>query len=179
MRLIGVVWGSVPDWVGALGTTGALLAAVAVLALDLRRRREEIRHRERAQAELIAAWVETSSPTSSSTRTTYHVRIVNQSELPVYETMLRIEWPRKTPGHHWGVGVVAPGADISKPIDFDAYPDDVHYQYVRSGMHPLVSLGFIDAAGKPWRKYGDGKIEPGYWPVPQEPAGTDGKGNSA
>ena len=43
-------WGSVPDWVAAVGTVGTLVVALAIIALD--RRKEE-----RAHADNLVTWI--------------------------------------------------------------------------------------------------------------------------
>lgn len=161
-------WGTVPDWIGAIGTAGALVAAVVVFSIELRHRREERKDAEKDQARLVAAWVTgpagTSTLTSHQSSMEYPVRIVNRSELPVYSCLVRLEWPGAPAGHHI-LGTLAPGHDGTTQcgVPWSAVSVEVGT--------PTLSLGFTDAAGRPWRQYGAGKLEPGYWPPP---AATEG-----
>lgn len=164
-------WGSVPDWVGAVGTVGALAAAVMVFAAELRHRREERKDAEKDQARLVAAWIEgpaESTITSSNPEVTFRVRILNRSDLPVYNCLTRLEWPGNPAAHHQILGAVAPGTDRELILG-------IKWTTAASNW-PTLSLGFTDAAGRHWRQYGAGKLEPGYWPTPPgsppEPPGS-------
>lgn len=160
-----VAWGTAPDWIAAVGTAGALGGAVWLLRVELGRRREEVEDRKRAQAQLVAAWVERAD-NHRNDESDYHVRIINRSDLPLYQAMLRFEWPQRTAGSHFGIGVLAPGCDTSKLIRFASYPYAEHYdyQYLWPSLYPKVSLGFVDASGTAWRKYDDGTLVEGHWP---------------
>jgi hypothetical protein len=163
-----IAWGTVPDWIAACGTVGALGGAVWLLRVELGRRAEEVEDRKRAQAHLVAAWVERSD-NHHDDGSDYHVRIVNRSDLPIYEGQVRLEWPGRAGGQHFGIEVLAPGSDISRLFRFASYPYAEHYtyQYQWPSTFPKVSLGFTDASGIAWRKYGDGTLAEGYWP-PEE-----------
>src|SRR5712691_9593831 len=116
---MGIAWGTFPDWVGAVGTAGALMAAVSVLALDLKRRQEEHLATEKAQARLVAGWllgVGHEAQTPNGTVWTYAARYVNRSDLPVYDCLLRLEWPGQAGAHHLIKGVLAPGEEGTEDV---------------------------------------------------------------
>lgn len=159
-----VNWGSFPDWVAAIGTVGALVAAVLVFAFELAHRRTERKDAEKDQARQLAAWIvrqEEAPLTSNRSPVPFRVRIINRSNLPVYDCLVRLEWPGDPAAHHHILGTVAPDFDETRVIG-------ITWSQAATNSWPAVSLGFTDAAGRAWRQYGAGKLEPGYWPAPTE-----------
>ncbi len=78
--------GTVPAWVGAIGTVSAVSVALGQIAHDRRLRR---RKEHRKQAELIAAWIgELGTPASDWDGTV--VYLSNRSSLPVYGTVISL-----------------------------------------------------------------------------------------
>src|SRR6516225_5986930 len=63
--------GTVPDWIGAIGTTLAFFVAFVVLSLDLR-------ERHRRQGSHVTAWLERDGANVT-------VHIANSSDIPVYK----------------------------------------------------------------------------------------------
>src|SRR5262249_2505218 len=63
--------GTVPDWIGAIGTTLAFFVAFGVLYLD-------VRERHRRQASQVTAWLERSASVAT-------LHVANSSDVPVYK----------------------------------------------------------------------------------------------
>lgn len=55
--MTGIDWGTVPAWVSGIGTTGALLVSLRLLAKTLNDRREKLVEDERAQAVKVTVWM--------------------------------------------------------------------------------------------------------------------------
>jgi hypothetical protein len=70
-----VAWGSVPDWVEAIGTSGALLLGLVILRRDHRDRIER-------QARKVSNWVEING------EPTYH--LINSSDQPITHVGLHL-----------------------------------------------------------------------------------------
>src|SRR5690349_5423817 len=66
------VWGTAGQWVSGLATSGAMITAASVFAVDLHRKR-------RAQAVSVVAW-----PTMAQNH--YVINMHNYSDLPVFGT---------------------------------------------------------------------------------------------
>jgi hypothetical protein len=55
-------YGTLPDWLAALGTIGAFFAGLRLLRKELEARRDDVEDRRSAQARLVAAWVSPTPP---------------------------------------------------------------------------------------------------------------------
>lgn len=147
-----------PSWtaVEAVGTVLALLLGVIAFAHEWRSRRNE---RRRAQAEKIAAWIE-SGPRAG---VEWPVILGNASVIPIYHV---IAWV-----------VAFGGAGTSKgegiaPRFFSGGQQPVARMVLPPGTSrvsvpwsggvlelPAVEVAFTDAAGAHWIRRGDGKLE--------------------
>jgi hypothetical protein len=153
-------WGTAPDWIAAVGTVGALAAAVIVFAVELKHRREERKDAEKDQARLVAAWldgpqIDTVPNPLGDIR--FPIRVVNRSNLPVSSCLVRLEWEGKPGSSNTFVWTLGPGHDRQHICN-------VQWDEAATHSFPVVSLGFVDAAGRVWRQYGGGKLEAGGWP---------------
>ena len=145
-----IQWGNVAEWVGAVGTALAFLAALALLrkeldaANDSRRAREQNESaRRREQASHVAAWIEDSGGG------TFSVVLKNASPYPVFDVAYYVaEADNHVPDSDWRlVDTMGPGMDAS-------------YGYVSAGESIRgINLTFRDNAGIFWRRHGDGTLE--------------------
>jgi hypothetical protein len=91
-RHMSVNWGTVPDWIaaiGALATVATLIVAYAVYRheVSVRSEDQETRRREaeRQQADLVTAWVESSQPGTAI------VGLINASQGVVYDLRMTVK----------------------------------------------------------------------------------------
>lgn len=160
---LAIDWGDVPNWVSAITTLGALVAAGWIVKIELRRdgRLDEARQRGH-QADLIAVWHEVSMrPTSPGHTSTKRpgIRITNGSALPVSRMLIEVSY------QGWRVAsetlqTVPPGEiviDYPKPsIPDELRPTD------GSGMRYEdfeLSIEFADTANIRWRRDSDGYLQ--------------------
>lgn len=87
-------WGDVPTWLSSLGGIGALIAAtlaarasLAVLKIETDRDKEADERAQRAQADLVAAWIANETPEDWSK---WNVIVTNESKIPVYDVEVRV-----------------------------------------------------------------------------------------
>lgn len=78
-------YGTVPDWLGGIGTTGALLTSLYLL-------REDRRFRASAQASRISVWAEWKRTPGGhdATPRQFFVYVDNASDAPVYVNSVRV-----------------------------------------------------------------------------------------
>ncbi|MEQ1699266.1 MAG: hypothetical protein ABMA25_04105 [Ilumatobacteraceae bacterium] len=133
--------GTIPDWIGAIGTTGAFIVAVGLLGRELRDRRV-------AQARLVSAWVTEVDNNQQEPITS--VVVQNRSGEPVYEVTL--SW--FDPVAHADVGE---GGEIL--IHLTVLPPDTRQQAAdsvptRMGHLPALTLSFTDSSDRRWTRRG-------------------------
>lgn len=134
-------WGSVPDWVGAVGSAGALIGAVVLLGIESSRRRSERRAEEEDQASLVAVWLDGADFESG----TWIARVSNRSDLPIFDCFVDVWYPNELPSraHIWGV----------RPQDaLDSNLVAARSDPTSRSVFPNVSLQFVDANGRGWRR---------------------------
>lgn len=157
-----VDWGSVPDWANAGASAAALggavwAARIAGRALGLERRRQTLAEErdEAAQASAVAVWV-----TDPSTRT-WSAVLRNGSQLPVYDVEVTFQPSVRTDDD---LGIATARIHTVGPGDVDIpYPQ----QFQWPGGNPTtnlvddlrLSLTFTDAAGVPWSRDENGRLE--------------------
>jgi hypothetical protein len=131
-------FGTVPDWIGAIGTTLAFVVAFVVLSLDLR-------ERHRRQASHVTAWLERG-------RADVTLHIANSSDIPVYKV-------RVTPqflGQDYEtitLPLIAPQKELT-PLKLQLPGgDQVSNEFLG------VQIFFEDSAGRRWRRKRDGKLK--------------------
>lgn len=170
-----VALGTVPDWIAAIGTAGALMAAVVVLAFEVASRRRERETIRRKQAELVAVWLRSADP-GRRERTpgaagvgdddrkewlVYRAHVLNRSDLPVFAALVRAEWDDLPGSHHTVVHTIAPGATLDVDVRVASRP-------VISSF-PRVSIGFRDVGGLVWHRWDDGTLLEGSWSHDERP----------
>jgi hypothetical protein len=165
-------YGTLPDWLAALGTLGAFFAGLRLLRKELEARREDVEDRRRAQARLVAAWTDYQPVPGMlgppiATPPHEHVFFVrNGSEEPVYDvsvTMVAKDSPfagdpeaarREDGGLEAGAvgayfSLVPPGECIRNTIPAEIVP----------GPYPPCSLSFTDAQERRWKRFPNGRLQ--------------------
>jgi hypothetical protein len=143
-------WGSVPDWVGGIGTAGSLILVSVGLRREIRRQRGEEDNSKAAQARLVYAKVK---PLGEEVT---EVTIRNASTGPVFQVEMTLVGPAPDGGRP----VPIRPAPAEVPVDDDGRMDagEVNQFYVTltQDHQPQrvtgVDLSFIDQAGIPWTR---------------------------
>jgi hypothetical protein len=149
--------GSIADWVAAIATGGALIAAIyagqqAAQIVNVERRRDDQleANQRRAQAEQIAAW--------GSGISTY---LTNASELPVYDVQLNFTIGKQATG--LCIALLVPTQRIPNPTQF-AVVQEAWNRATSARIHGVpeprtrVSIAFTDAAGVRWERDFQGRL---------------------
>lgn len=182
--LAALEWGDVPTWFSALGGIGALIAATAarasldVLRIESQRDQDADERAQRAQADLVAAWLETEDATDMGA---WYIRVVNASQIPVYEldiqTVSSFSWPDDE-GFNARYLAVAPPGETHIPIEDLLNHIGRHLPLTEWGMlrntvgvHAShdVWITFRDAAGGEWIRSATGTLRrkpPGLFIAP-------------
>jgi hypothetical protein len=132
-------FGSVPDWIGGVGTTLAFAVALTVLFLDLS-------GRMRNQASQVSAWI-ARGPSGAE------VYIANQSSVPVYDICAT---PRLF-GTEYDViryPILQPGEKRSA-LTIDNVPRSRDISNELFGVEML----FADSAGRRWNRAINGELK--------------------
>lgn len=163
LATMSIAWGTVPDWVEAVSTLGALIAAgAAVIAANTQlqhlRDREinRIEAERRQQASHVAVWLE--YDTYGGTKVYYS----NQSRLPIYNATVVCRTP-------WGVVThtefpvlrpttqPTPLGDVISDIESTATPETL--QNWPSVVNRIqVGIAFQDANEVPWARHPNGYL---------------------
>ncbi len=130
--------GTVPDWIGAIGTTLAFFVALVVLLLD-------VRERHRRQASQVAAWFD-----RSHADVTLHV--INASDAPIYNVQVMPQLLHQT----YDViryPLIGPGQDLTPLRIKLPGSQQVSNEYLG------VQMLFADSAGRRWKRLRAGKLK--------------------
>jgi hypothetical protein len=130
-------FGTVPDWIAAIGTTLAFFVAFMVFSLDLSERR-------RRQASQVAIWLERGEDAA-----TLHVR--NSSEAPVYNVKAI---PYVLNGAYEPLVRVAMGPGEED----DTLKVNVPLNSQIANENLSVEAFLLDSAGRKWKRRRDGKL---------------------
>ncbi|TCJ23033.1 hypothetical protein [Nocardioides jejuensis] len=148
---------AIATWVGAMATTGALIAAIyaghqAAKIVQVERERDDrIEDKERrAQAEQIAGWVSNKN----------HLNMVNLSNLPVYEVQVRYELGELDATEEYGALVPSTREGGSRQVrSFDMILRNVLQTLPPTERpRPRVTVWFTDTAGIRWERDGHGTL---------------------
>jgi hypothetical protein len=165
-------WGTLPDWLAAVGTVGAFIAGLRLLQKELDARREALEDRRRAQARLVAAWTDMQPVPGMlgppiATPPYEHVFFVrNGSEEPVYdvsiimvaedsrfaddpEAAMRGDGTLEDGAVHAHFSIVPPGERVRNTISAEIAPSP----------YPPCALTFRDAQERRWKRYPNGRLE--------------------
>lgn len=172
-------WGTVPEWLAAVGTLGAFVAALWLLGAQLRTYQASEHDRVQRDATRISAWwslperVETGLRQRIATRraaerrheVTVHVR--NSSDNPVYDCIVYLGPTRQpTPGGRedaWDFHFpIIPGGHTLTASAPSAYfllePQDHLPDEAGIYRGPWVEIVFRDSAGRCWRRTKRGRL---------------------
>lgn len=168
-------WGAggdtLPGWIEALSTFAAFIAAVIAVAfaagafrLEVRRENRWHHDARRAQASLVAGWIEERTEVTESGRGSYRMgaeqqvmglALRNASELPVTDVWVGITYSKR------GNGMEAASLETLPPGSeprFYRFEDTVENMVFNENGEPSAVLLFTDAAGIRWRR-ADGVLE--------------------
>lgn len=146
-------WGTLGEWAGAFGTLLAFAVTLYLLFIELGDRRHERARQEQEQARLVSAWVGSVIVGADAQRANVEVYLRNRSEEPVYDVLLELR-------PHFGedadatllmIELVPPGETFVEW--FDHAPHDPELL-----ARPPVTLYFVDAAGRTWRRDPHGRL---------------------
>ncbi|UQB74701.1 hypothetical protein KI427_10305 [Rhodococcus ruber] len=152
-------WGSIPDWIAALGSPAAI-GALLFTANDYRSRSRELRDNEADQARLIAADLRGTD-----------LGIENHSDQPIYQFEIEtLEYPH-APGVRWtqsgvwdvagprgemnvisGKSSIAMEIKYSKPDGSKYHPADPPYILNDEYAPYVLTIQFTDVNGRRWRR---------------------------
>lgn len=141
-------WGTVPDWFAAVGTVGALVATLVIIAVDRYRVR-------RAPAHGLVLWsVRRYSSTSSGDKqfVTVHASNVSNGPIPVANVFSRVDGSdyidEILTADDNGFKEIAPGGKVEKEIEIVHYIDESN-----------IFVFFVDHRGGKWAKrLSDGRL---------------------
>jgi hypothetical protein len=157
-------YGTLPDWLAALGTVGAFAVTYALLRKEQQARREDQDDRRRAQARLIAAWTTRSTPLydPSSGRGRLEFRIRNGSEEPVYDVLMMMV-PRQSAFADDPVEANFHTEESAVLVELPILPPN-HVEErdlrVEGGLaRGRLGLAFTDTADRRWKRYPDGRLQ--------------------
>lgn len=149
------VWGSVPDWVEAIGTSGAFVAGLLLLRRQLSELRALETMREREAARHVAAWWKWDSALPEPR---YRIFVRNGGADPVYKCRSEIVFTDGRDSVSYYLPLLPPEETeefLVSPRDLDVAPGD----YPRSpDPFATVELSFEASDGRVWRRDGDGTL---------------------
>jgi hypothetical protein len=139
-----VDWGSVPEWVAAVGTVGTLVYATVLLGKQRQRLQQEVDRHDREQASLVSAWVKLEHGGQLS------VRLRNANDVPIYQCYLELLDPDG--------GVLDQRFEESVPPgEHDLSPYDHELQFDPDLVS--VKLDFFDPEGRHWVRRPNGTLD--------------------
>lgn len=133
-------WGTVPAWVGAIGSAGALFLALMLL-------QGEIVARRREQAGAVSIWVEW--PEGPSPEVIAEVVVFNAGRAAIHDCRLRIVKRDDLTSMSWRLPVLAPGQKCSETIrsrNAKGVPPGVQANFDL----PEARLSFVDGHRRVW-----------------------------
>jgi hypothetical protein len=173
-------WGTVPDWLAAVGTVAAFAVALGLFRKEQKARREYEEDRRREQARLISAWPEAPEvpgvkdrPRNTDviawmreTGTDAYVHLVmkNGSAEPVYRIFAVMVASDSSYADDPEVGAGQPGTAEARRRILPPGEEDkgIFARFLdgfETGIRPgPVSIAFTDAAGRHWKRYPDGRL---------------------
>jgi hypothetical protein len=166
-------WGSLPDWLAAIGTLLAVAVSVSIAVYEVRKRREgerllaaeHLRARQ-SDAAAVVAWVESKNKRRRPHTT---LRLLNSGTRPVFAVaMIPVVYGSFERGQPWAVPVVGPGVSFDSPFD-DALKSLVTLHGAPENILDApdgrvgVKLIFRDSEGRSWERGIDGKLKEREW----------------
>jgi hypothetical protein len=135
------------DWVTAVGTAGATLLAAIAIAMQVRDRRRSAEDDRRRQAGLVSAWISKDTGLAVAAASTVQVHVRNGSDELVYGVWLHPTDPKRL--NPVDIGIVDPRSERTLMADAS----------VGDPWTIPFELEFVDARGRHWRRYPDGRLD--------------------
>ncbi|MGH3944498.1 MAG: hypothetical protein ACRDSI_05565 [Pseudonocardiaceae bacterium] len=160
---------STTDWITAVGTAGAFVAAVAAAAIAAVVVRHDRAARRAEQASRVAAWVEWREGVGKMPRDWlggYGCVVLNTSPLPVYDVVVGYRH-YDAAGRPWDLGtarlgLIPPGERVEPLPAADLIRGDAETGVPGFTWAELktirVLISFTDAAGRKWQRDQDGRL---------------------
>lgn len=153
MNLGLIDWGSVPEWLAAIGTVGAVIVALVIAFRDSRQR---ARAERSAQADNITAWQSVVGRGTFNERA--HINLSNSSSLPIYDIALSYGAPYGE-GARFQTGAskqifllrLPPGKCQVRELPKVPKLDKPQYELG-------ISISFRDSYGRFWRRDASGVL---------------------
>jgi len=158
-------WGDYPTWLAAVGTIGAVFAAVIIAGRDARDRRRE---REQQQADQMTAWLDQIGGPTTAGLVLPVIAIINGSQQLAYRVIASLVPVRGAISEDFRQKI-GREAEAFRTFKGELPPGrtNLEVQYPGGGMQIrfAVELAFRDAAGRSWVRSADGvlkriKVEP-------------------
>ena len=143
-----VTWGTVPDWLAAVGTVGALVAGLVLLRRQLSEYALSARERRATQASLILGW--TVPPAKDEPQQAAVVVVRNASPSPVYKLMAFLRDESGDMRIVWASSPVGPSVERRIVVKFG-------HQHEPAAAD-IIELEFTDGSGLTWRRDTDGTL---------------------
>jgi hypothetical protein len=142
-------WGTLPDWIGGIGTAGALLIAAAVLSREVGARREEKLEGEKHLARLVSVFVQSVGHAGGSDTVDVAGRLWNRSDAPIWKVAVRLYVNGEpVPDRVHEVPCILPSDEIPVAVNFPDAPCPA------PGTHYQLEATFKDDELRRWRRYG-------------------------
>lgn len=166
-------WGSLADWLAAIGTLLAVGVSVSIAIYEVRKRQEgerllaaEHARARQADAAAVVTWVETKQ---AGGRKHSILHLLNSGQRPVFAVaMIPVVYGTFERGQRWVVPVLGPGVDLVESFD-DALKSLVSLHgapesiIAEASGRVGVKLIFRDSEGRSWERGIDGKLKEREW----------------
>lgn len=168
-------WGTVADWVGALGGLLAVVAAVVAWAVSRRLLQVEERRDAKAdssarreQAELV--FVLGAKLLGRTPESSWSIFVYNGSNKPIYDICVQSQrLDGSASNHPLNLGALPPGRFAvpshptfhwGNPIDLEQNPEPIDYLVRGKGLQMIQEVTFSDATRAPWSLAGGTELTP-------------------
>lgn len=144
-----IEWGTIPDWIAAVGTAGALFVGLLLLGRQMSAFESSEQDRRAKHAYNVGAWWE---PVTGGQVARFFLR--NANPTPVYDCLILLRAKSKP----LGVAILSISIPVVKPNDQvseDRDASEVHPDDLRGAR---VELGFTDSDGRHWLRTRDGSL---------------------
>jgi hypothetical protein len=150
-----VEWGTVPDWVAAVGTVLAFAAALGLLMKELAAHRGYEEDRRRAQARLVNTWPVMKWRESDGEAEGWFV-VENASDEPVYQVKLTAV-PLDSAFASDPEAARGQAKTIEKDLRLPLLPHerregDLPAEWKLGTWHVVLGLSFTDSQGRRWKR---------------------------